>query len=269
MSGTLPWHVWYHGTWLASESRHLMTLAERGLYRDALDLHYQEGSIPADATLLRRMLGLDSDEFDAAWPNVSKHFRPSDSDPSRLVNNKALDVLDKAEERRRLQSEKGSKGGRPRKKPNKSPAKAGEKPGLFSGKAERKPDESPAKALIERRSLSTTSLIEDEGEWGSLFDEWWEAFPRKVAKSDASKAYGEIVVKGKVKADQRADLRPFPYFADRHAQLVAATKLWAGEFATRDSDKVPYPATFLRRMDWLAAPEASTPAKPKFRRAWE
>ena len=44
---SLPWYRWYAGDWLGSPTRLDMSLAERGMYRDLLDWHYAEGSIPA------------------------------------------------------------------------------------------------------------------------------------------------------------------------------------------------------------------------------
>ncbi len=94
--------------------------------------------------------------------------------------------------------------------------------------------------------------------WVSRFDEWWSNWPRKLSKSDARKAYAKVIVKGKVDADQRAELKPFPAFADRHEQLVVATKLWLPDFDSRPADRVPYGATFIRRLDWLTPPEQTS-----------
>ena len=51
---------------------------------------------------------------------------------------------------------------------------------------------------------------------------------------------------------------------------MAVTRAWAeNEFSQRPADKVPYPATFIRRGDWLAAPEAKQRTLDGFKRAWE
>jgi hypothetical protein len=237
-----------------------MSAEERGLYRDALDLCYAEGSIPADETTLQRLLAVSSDEFDRSWPRVSSKFEPHPTITGRLINPKAKDVLDEQEVYRRKQSEFGKKGGRPKTE--------------GSGKGSQKGSLSESKRVAKGNPLflekPNTSSKEEVGEeiahhsmsvWGELFAQWWETYPRKISKLDAQKAYREIVVEGKAKQpEQRADLKPYPNFADRHAQLVTATKRWtAGEFSKREVDKIPYPATYLRRLDWLSAPEG--PAK--------
>lgn len=253
MSLNLPWYKWYHD-WYRKESRIELNLAERGLYRECLDLHYQEGSIPANLTVLRRWINVDKDEFDKAWPKVSKHFTSSQNDDSRLVNSRALKELKKLLENSSNQALKGRKGGLAKgKKLNKtttSGSKATAKPLPSRGKNPAKPNPGHKDT-----DTDTESPLPPKGvSWADRFDEWWSLWPKKTAKPDAKKAYLRLVVNGKAKPEQADDLKPFPDFDSRHAQLVEATKGWALEFARRDIDKVPYPATFLNRLDWLSAP---------------
>lgn len=67
-------YPWYMDDWLLSRSRAEMSLPERGLYRDVLDLCYRDGSVPDDPQLLCRMIGADRREFDAAWPAVRQRL---------------------------------------------------------------------------------------------------------------------------------------------------------------------------------------------------
>ena len=114
----LPWYRWYAEDWLASPTRLDMSLAERGMYRDLLDWHYAEGSIPAEETKLRRRLAVTDEEFAAAWSAVSHKFEPCTEDPDRLINRRATDVMAETETFLRKQAENGEKGGRPKGKKN-------------------------------------------------------------------------------------------------------------------------------------------------------
>ena len=71
---TGPWHRWFPAEWLSSETRHSMSAAARGVYRDALDLCYSEGSIQADEATLRRLLAVSEAAFAEAWPEISRKF---------------------------------------------------------------------------------------------------------------------------------------------------------------------------------------------------
>jgi len=67
------------------------------------------------------------------------------------------------------------------------------------------------------------------------FAPWYASYPRKVAKSDAGKAYRQLT-------------------AAQRDVLTRNTPAWVVEFSRRPSDKVPYPATFLRRGMWEDPP---------------
>lgn len=100
--------------------------------------------------------------------------------------------------------------------------------------------------------------------WGERFDEWWSIWPsgRKTAKADALKAYGQVIVQGKAPG---LSTRTTPdKFTERHERLMETTPLWVErEFSGRESDVIPYPATFLRRLDWLEAPAEPIAAKKR------
>ena len=57
-----------------------MSLAERGLYIEALLVQWRLGYIPDDAKLLARAIGCDSREIRYAWPKVRKQFVPLEAD---------------------------------------------------------------------------------------------------------------------------------------------------------------------------------------------
>lgn len=112
---SLPWYKWFVSDWRNSETRFRLSLAERGLYRELLDLHHAEGSIPSDKTTLRLMVGATAEDFDVAWANVAPLFHTHKSKPGRLVNDRALSVIAESEKYQKAQRVNGSRGGRPKK----------------------------------------------------------------------------------------------------------------------------------------------------------
>ena len=73
----------------------------------------------------------------------------------------------------------------------------------------------------------------------SEFATWYQSYPRKVAKRDASKAYRRLT-------------------AAQRKLLATNTPAWAEEFTTRPSDKIPYPATFINKGAWEEPPPPTT-----------
>jgi hypothetical protein len=83
----------------------------------------------------------------------------------------------------------------------------------------------------------------------TTFDEFWAAYPRRVAKKDAMKAW--------------AQLRPTTALAE--AMLAALTWQCEQESWTKDGGAyVPYPATWLRGERWTDEPLAAVvPTVPR------
>lgn len=70
-----------------------------------------------------------------------------------------------------------------------------------------------------------------------LFDEYWQAHPRKVAKEDAMRAWRQVL--GEHDNDE-ATMQAFHMLFER-------TSI---EWKRRPADKVPYFATWINRRDW-------------------
>lgn len=83
-------YPWYPADWRGSEARMTMTLEERCIYRELLDHHYEQGSLPNDPRALRIIAGCDKEEFERAWPRVSKQFYEQDD---RLYQARVLEKL--------------------------------------------------------------------------------------------------------------------------------------------------------------------------------
>lgn len=73
------------------------------------------------------------------------------------------------------------------------------------------------------------------------FDGFWRAYPRKVGKAPALKAYRA--------ARRKVDM----------ATIASALRVFAAAMAGRDPDKIPHPATWLNREPWHDDPSAIAP----------
>lgn len=82
----------------------------------------------------------------------------------------------------------------------------------------------------------------------AAFDAFWQAYPRRVAKADARKAYASALKAG-------ADPQHITDAAGRHAAH------WSAE--GRAPTYVPYPATWLRRESYNDELHTPQPAKPQ------
>jgi len=81
------------------------------------------------------------------------------------------------------------------------------------------------------------------------FDAWWSAWPRKVAKADAMKAY----VKALTVTDEATLLRAARLVLGRWEKMTPYERKF-----------VPYPATWLNRGQWLDEPDhdSAVPVRP-------
>lgn len=75
--------------------------------------------------------------------------------------------------------------------------------------------------------------------YGDLFDQFWLAYPRKVGKGSAFKAFSKICL-------ERDDLNP--------ADIIAGANRMAADPNLPPVQYIPYPATWLGRDGWLDEP---------------
>lgn len=88
-------YPWYISDWRDSETRLNMTAAERGIYRELLDWHYRDGSLPSDMSTLAKIAGVTLCELRRAWPKITGRFIERDG---RLFNERAEKVIDQLED---------------------------------------------------------------------------------------------------------------------------------------------------------------------------
>lgn len=92
---TAPWFPWYVKDVLTSERVEMMTLAEEGAYRRALDKAWVEGSLPSDPSKCAKAIGKGCTVKVAQV--VLEMFQPMSGRPDRVVN-KRLEKIRKEQE---------------------------------------------------------------------------------------------------------------------------------------------------------------------------
>lgn len=101
-----PYMPFYVGDWRSDPRVSRLTMAERGLYRELIDLAWLEkprGTIPDDIEeLIHQIPGGTRDMLTMrqAWTNVRKFWEVYEEDPSRLCNPKMLKITDSIAKRR-------------------------------------------------------------------------------------------------------------------------------------------------------------------------
>lgn len=66
------------------------------------------------------------------------------------------------------------------------------------------------------------------------FDQWYSAYPRKIARGRAEKAYNQMIKAGVT-----------------HSELLIGARAYAAKVAKKDKEFIPYPATWLHDKSWL------------------
>lgn len=84
----------------------------------------------------------------------------------------------------------------------------------------------------------------------SAFDEWWEVYPRKVAKDAARRIFDRVV------RDRRATVE----------DLIASARRYATETASRDPEHVKHPSTWLNGGCWADEPAIRRASVPEAHR---
>ncbi|RFD18726.1 hypothetical protein DY926_15225 [Komagataeibacter melaceti] len=98
-----------------------------------------------------------------------------------------------------------------------------------------------------RSGSSSSPSAEAKGPRSAEFDEFWEAYPRKVDKGAAMKAH----TKARTKTPQ----------AEIMLGLARHVAVWPERKSDFGFDLVPYPASWLNAMGWAGDPEASAAAR--------
>ena len=124
-----------------------MSLTARGAYVTLLCLCWLEGSIPSEITMLARACGINAGAFGKLWPFLEPCFKPSGN---RLINKRLERERQKQREYRRVKSDAGKQGGRP--KHTESTEEADKKQNRSRGLTEKSPPSSSSSSS-DRKSV--------------------------------------------------------------------------------------------------------------------
>jgi uncharacterized protein YdaU (DUF1376 family) len=234
MSKSEHWFPLYVGDYLA-DTGHLST-SEHGAYLLLLMHQWRNGCIPDDERQLTKITRTTTREWRAISATVLAFFDCGESglQQGRLERVRA----EQAEKRQRL-SEAGRKAGK---------ASAAQRSfndrstivnqGLVEPSCNQpEPEPEPER---EDTSLRSVSLPRGKRAGGHPdFADFWEAYPRKVGKGAAEKAFAAAVAKGASVADIAAGLN---------------RQRWPA-----DVQYIPHPATWLNGRRWEDDPGAAAP----------
>ncbi|MCC6591630.1 MAG: YdaU family protein [Bryobacterales bacterium] len=250
-----PWYKWYPSNWLSSETRLRMTATERSIYRDLLDICYQEGSIPNDERILTNLAAVSRKEFTDAWPEVSKKFVPFAD--NRLTNPKCVEELARCAEMSAAKALAGRRGGerRARKQQDSSiclDSASNSKSGSASTESKQNSSDADADADAD---TPLTPQCGASPTW-TAFERIAERYPNRVEVDLAAQIWLSYVDTGVI-ADAAL------------IEIEAGLSRWleSDQWTRDDGRYVPSLAKWLRDKRWLDHPPASAEAKATKRSA--
>ncbi len=160
-------YPWYVGDWRSSETRIVLTLEERGLYRELLDSCYIERSLPTDERLLARIANCSDEEFKRCWPRVKPLFNESNG---RLTHFKVDEVIEKLDGYHEQRKQAGRKSGERRRNARSLPV------GILVDKKGNETRTIPSHPIP---SQPRNTPLPPAFDCSAAFSELWEAYPAK------------------------------------------------------------------------------------------
>lgn len=188
----------------------------------------EHGYLPYDPAELARLAKVTPLEWLATWGRLAK-FWDVDEGGRRISQGRLLYERDRAIRLRQVRSTAGKKGGETPRAPRGGVAKRKQR----EANAKPSPSPSPAEEIPptpRRRGASLDPGMLTEGP----FPIWFAAYPLQVDRDRAWRAWQEV----------EAELPPL-------AEMLTTLE-WQKrvDFARRPPDRVPYPATYLRKRRW-------------------
>lgn len=272
-----PAFQFYPGDFLSDPNVAGMSLQERGAYITLICLCWKDGSLPVEEDRLARMVGVPLSQWRRLAPMVVGCFVAKDD---RLTHKRLDRERDKQEHFRRRQSDKGKVSSEKRwgAKTGATPLSDGNR-GYFPVTTETQPDDNhgvtkDAVTAVEPRpvepesnssifnlqtSVISTPLTPLTGGRATRndrpepdgFEGFWHAYPRKIGKDAAQKAY----------AKRKPD-------AELHQRMLSALERQRRDPQwVRDGGQfIPHPATWLNQGRWQD--ETSGPVPVGSSRRW-
>jgi uncharacterized protein YdaU (DUF1376 family) len=250
----LPWFKCYPRDF--NDGMMTLTMEERGAYVTILNCIYQRGGPVGDDPLYFRAMLQCSGK---AWSKVraalivkGRLFEVSLNGKPCLMDERAAEEIEKNLEMRRELSERGARGGRKsqaKAKENntveKAPAQAEVEPGSSDTEAESETERKDGEAiasLVQAFAVAVETAVasmrqEAKRAFDQRFATFWAAYPRRVKKPDALRAY--------TKAEERIG-------DDALAVILAGIERALPGWD--DPKFIPHPATWLNACQWEDEP---------------
>ena len=234
MTDKRPSFQWYPKDYLSDENVALMTLEEEGAYRRLMDFCWLQGSIPGDMESLGKLCkNVDPERMAVLWDAISKCFKRRGE---RYVHPRLEIERRKQDSFKKSKSRAGKAGAEARwqKEENGS--------AIDSPLAKNGSSSSSASASSSSTPKNPTppppAFVRD-------FEEFWTAYPLKVGRKAALKAY---------QARRRAG--------------VGALEITEGlgrylKWSRATDTKLKHPSTFVGPDEWWAEPWTIPPTRPK------
>ena len=207
-----------------ADTQHL-SLEERGAYMHILMVTWRNNgrALPDDPKRMARTLGVTAPRWDKLRPVLAEFFDLSDGTWRQKRLEKEWEFVQKS---RAVSQRNGAKGGRPKRLKNnetKNPT------GFLQGNLNESPQPQPH--IQEEESPSGLSNKRALAQW---FDQFWSAYPEKIAKAAARKAFDGAMRKTTIEIILAG--------VARYRQSKPADRAWA------------HPATWLNQERWLDQP---------------
>jgi len=200
-----------------------LTMLEHGAYRQLLDTYYlHEQPIPLETdSVFRRLSARTEDEQKAVLTVLAEFF---DRTETGWVHGRCDAEIEEYKARADLARTNGKLGGRPKKTES-----------VISGNQDGTDDKTESKANHKPRTINHKPSSSAAPVDVDRFAEFWSAYPRKVAKPEALKAWI------KIKPDDET-------VASIMAGLAAAKQ--SRDWTKDEGQFIPHPSTWLNQRRW-------------------
>lgn len=216
-----------------TKTRHLSPLEDLA-YRRCLDTYYTEESpLPADPMRVARLIALP--EYQAEVELVLNEFFVLTEDGWR--NDRADHEIAAYRDRAEIARQNGRSGGRPKKTKSvvaENPPGTQSEPAGNPVETNSQANQEPSNPNLNLTQAGKTRANKAPVDLG-LFDQFWKAYPRKVAKPEAMKAFVRIKPDAELMQQIMSAL-----------ERAKASRDWQKD----DGQFIPYPSTWLNQARW-------------------
>ena len=257
----------YFADWSTSERVKLMTHATKGIYLDLIIHQWIEGSVPASPDLLARVIGASNDAFDLAWIELKGCFDLVCEECGRRLNRRAHEERNAKLEQLLTLSERGRRA-RSFQLAGNAPATRRQQAGSSDQiRAEQKED----KRDIGHLTLTPSPTGTLAGSRRPMrvpggFEEFWTAWPRKVAKAAARRAYTALDPDRPLLERMLASIRAWSTTEQWMTGYIANPATWL--HGRRWEDELPAPPKTRDQLEYEAAKQKSKARLAKEQADW-